>query len=44
MLDAVVDYMPSPLEVPPINGINPDSEEEDVRHTDDSEPFAALAF
>ena len=44
MLDAVVDYMPSPLEVPPINGINPDTEEEDVRHTDDSEPFAALAF
>ncbi len=44
MLDAVVDYLPSPLEVPPINGINPQTEEEDVRHTDDSEPFAALAF
>ena len=44
MLDAVVDFLPSPLEVPPINGINPNSEEEEVRPTDDSAPFAALAF
>ena len=44
MLDAVVDYMPSPLDIPPIKGVNPDTEEEDVRHADDSEPFSALAF
>jgi elongation factor G len=44
MLDAVVDFLPSPLEVPPINGINPDTEEEDFRPTDDNAPFAALAF
>ncbi|MEG0509610.1 MAG: elongation factor G, partial [Eubacterium sp.] len=44
MLDAVVDYMPSPVDVPAIKGINPDTGEEDVRHADDSEPFSALAF
>ena len=44
MLDAVVDYMPSPLDIPPIKGINPDTNEEDHRDADDSEPFAALAF
>lgn len=44
MLDAVVDYMPSPLDIPPIKGINPDTNEEDYREADDSEPFAALAF
>ncbi len=44
MLDAVVDYMPSPLDIPPIKGINPETGEEDVRHTSDSEPFSALAF
>ena len=44
MLDAVVDYMPSPLDIPPIKGINPDTNEEDHREADDSEPFAALAF
>lgn len=44
MLDAVVDYMPSPLDIPPIKGVNPDTNEEDHREADDSEPFAALAF
>ena len=44
LLDAIVDYMPSPLDVPPIRGINPETEEEEVRHSSDTEPFAALAF
>jgi len=44
MLDAVVRYMPSPLDVPPIRGINSEGEYEDERHADDKEPFAALAF
>ncbi|MEL7219191.1 MAG: GTP-binding protein, partial [Pseudomonadota bacterium] len=44
LLDAVVDYMPSPLDVPAIKGVKPDSEEEDERPSDDSAPFSALAF
>ena len=44
LLDAIVDFMPSPLDVPPIKGVNPDTEEEEVRHSSDDEPFAALAF
>ncbi|WKY48376.1 elongation factor G [Eubacteriaceae bacterium ES3] len=44
MLDAVIDFMPSPLDVPPISGVNPDTEEEEVRKAGDDEPFAALAF
>ncbi len=44
LLDAVVDYMPSPLDIPPIKGINPETGAEDVRHTSDTEPFSALAF
>jgi len=44
LLDAVVDYMPSPLDVPPIKGIKPDTDEEDSRPADDNAPFAALAF
>ncbi|MBR2406968.1 MAG: elongation factor G [Clostridia bacterium] len=44
LLDAIVDYMPSPLDVPPIKGVNPETEEEDCRHSSDDEPFAALAF
>lgn len=44
MLDAVQDYLPSPLEVPPIKGINPDTEQEEVRKADENGPFAALAF
>jgi len=44
LLDAVVDYLPSPLEVPPIKGIDANTEEETVRRSSDSEPTAALAF
>jgi elongation factor G len=44
LLDAVVDYMPNPLDVPPIEGINPDTDAEENRPSDDSAPFAALAF
>ncbi len=44
MLDAVVEFMPSPLDVPPIKGVIPRTEDEDVRHSSDDEPFAALAF
>ena len=44
LLDAVIEYMPSPLDIPPINGINPDTEEEEARPSSDEEPFAALAF
>ena len=44
MLDAVIDFMPSPLDVPPIKGVVPRTEEEAVRHSSDDEPFAALAF
>ena len=44
MLDAVVDYLPSPLDIPPIKGVNPDTDEEEERPASDDEPFAALAF
>ncbi|WP_311163917.1 elongation factor G [Streptococcus cristatus] len=44
MLDAVIDYLPSPLDIPAIKGINPDTEEEETRPASDEEPFAALAF
>ncbi|MBQ2614490.1 MAG: elongation factor G [Clostridia bacterium] len=44
MLDAVVDFMPSPLDIPAIKGVIPRTEEEDVRKASDEEPFAALAF
>jgi elongation factor G len=44
LLDAVVAFMPSPLDIPPIKGVIPDSEKEEERHADDSEPFSALAF
>ena len=44
LLDAIIDYMPAPIDIPAIKGINPDTEEEDVRHASDEEPFAALAF
>ena len=44
LLDAIVDYMPSPLDVPAIKGVNPDTEEEVTRPSSDTEPFAALAF
>ena len=44
LLDAIIDYMPSPLDIPAIKGINPDTEEEDERPADDKAPFSALAF
>ncbi len=44
LLDAVVDYMPAPTDIPDIKGINPETEEEDSRPADDKAPFAALAF
>ena len=44
MLDAVVEYLPSPLDVPAIKGIDPNTDEEVERHSSDEEPFAALAF
>ena len=44
LLDAVVDYMPAPTDIEAIRGINPDTEEEEARHSSDDEPFAALAF
>ncbi len=44
LLDAIVDYMPAPTDIPPIKGINPDTEEEEERPSSDDEPFSALAF
>ena len=44
LLDAIVDYMPAPTDVPSIKGTNPETGEEEFRHSSDSEPFAALAF
>ena len=44
LLDAIVDYMPAPTDIPPIAGINPETGEEDHRPSSDDEPFAALAF
>ena len=44
LLDAIVDYMPAPTDIPPIKGVNPDTEEEEERPSSDAEPFSALAF
>ena len=44
LLDAIIDYMPSPVDIPAIDGVNPDTGEEDVRHADDNAPFSGLAF
>src|SRR6266567_870384 len=44
LLDAVIDYLPSPLDVPPVTGTNPRTGAEEVRHPDPAEPFCALAF
>ena len=44
LLDAIVDYMPSPLDIPSIKGVNPDTEEEEERPAGDENPFSALAF
>src|SRR5947209_7719517 len=44
LLDAVVDYLPSPLDIPPVEGINPDTDATDTREASDTAPFSALAF
>ncbi len=44
LLDAVVDFLPSPLDIPPVKGINPETGEEEIRRADDKEPFSALVF
>ena len=44
LLDAIVDYMPAPTDIPPIKGINPRTDEEEERKSSDDEPFSALAF
>ncbi len=44
LLDAIVDFMPAPTDIEAIKGVNPDTDEEQVRHSSDDEPFAALAF
>lgn len=44
LLDAIIDYLPSPTDIPPIKGVGVDSEEEEERRSDDKEPFSALAF
>ncbi|MBU1318072.1 MAG: elongation factor G [candidate division Zixibacteria bacterium] len=44
LMDAITDYLPSPADLPPIRGVNPKSEKEEIRKPDDSEPFSALAF
>ncbi len=44
LLDAIIEYMPAPTDIPPISGINPKTDEEEVRHSSDTEPFSALAF
>ena len=44
LLDAIVDFMPAPTDIPPIKGVNPENGEEDHRPSSDEEPFSALAF
>ncbi|MDO5783856.1 MAG: elongation factor G [Eubacteriales bacterium] len=44
LLDAIIDYMPAPIDIPPIKGVDPDTGEEDERPSDDEAPFSALAF
>ena len=44
LLDAVINYLPSPMDVPPVEGINPDNNKPEIRRADDSEPFAGYAF
>jgi elongation factor G len=44
LLDGVLDFLPSPLDIPPVTGVDPSTEKELLRHASDSEPFAALAF
>ena len=44
LLDAVIEYMPAPTDIPAIKGVNPETGDDDVRHSSDTEPFSALAF
>src|SRR5438874_7529746 len=44
LLDAVINYLPSPIDIPPVEGINPDNDKPETRRADDSEPFAGYAF
>ena len=44
LLDAIIDFMPAPVDIPPIRGVNPKTDEEEERKSSDSEPFSALAF
>ncbi len=44
LLDAIVDYLPAPTDIQSINGVHPESSEDEIRHANDKEPFAALAF
>src|SRR5579859_2448270 len=44
LLDAVIDYLPSPLDIPPVHGVNPKTDAEELRNADPTEPFCALAF
>jgi len=44
LIDAIVDYLPSPRDIPPVIGLSPDKEKEEIRETDDEAPFSALAF
>ena len=44
LLDAVIDYLPSPVDVPPVEGVNPDNDEPALRRASDEQPFSALAF
>ncbi|MDR1694922.1 MAG: elongation factor G [Lactobacillaceae bacterium] len=44
LLDAIVEYLPSPLDIPAVEGINPNNDKEEIRNPDDKEPFSALAF
>ena len=44
LLDAIIDYMPAPVDIPPIQGVNPKTDEEEVRESSDDKPFSALAF
>jgi len=44
LLDAVIDFLPSPVDIPPVKGVNPNTGKEEVRHASDDEPFCALAF
>lgn len=44
LLDGVVDYLPSPVDIPPVNGLNPENNQKEIRKADDNEPFSALVF